>query len=147
MAKAQTAEGTENGTAEGAVATAETEKRDRSYIVVPLPADVKTRFEGEAKAADSPVGPYVRNLLFGFLGIPVPVGTTARRSKYASAEDRDKAQKARNQTRSQTMRTLMAQFRKAQAAGMTDEEAAAAAGHAVAAGVPEPAPEGEPVTA
>lgn len=140
MAKndAPAAEATPNGTGE---APSEP-KKDRSYIVVPLTPDVKSRFESEAKAADKPAGPYVRDLLFGFLGIPIPATTVTRRSKYASAEEREAAQKERNKSRSATMRDLMKAFREAQKSGMTPEEAVKAASESVASGAP-----AEPVNA
>jgi hypothetical protein len=133
---------------EGAQAAADTAKA-RSYIVVPVPPDVKSRFESEAKAADNkPVGPYVRDLLFGFLGIPIPETTTTRHSKYASKEEREAAQKDRNKSRSQTMKALMKAFRDAQAAGVSKEEAAELAGRMVAGTAPTTAePEPEPTAA
>lgn len=160
MARSATADaGTETeGSTDGTTGEAPKAKRnrpDRSYVVVPLPADLKARFEEEAKTADVPVGPYVRNLLARFLGIEIPVTTTARRSKYATDEERKNAQKARNQNRSSTMRDLMAAFRKAQASGKSPEEAAAEASAAIldlikngpAPAAPEAPVEGEAIPA
>lgn len=142
------ADGATGEAANGTTAEAKTNSRpNRSYIVVPVPADLKTRFEEEAKAADVPVGPYVRNLLAKFLGIEIPVSASTRRSKYASDEERKAAQTTRNQTRSATMRNLMAAFRDMQAKGISPEEAArlasaqvitAAGGTAPAAETPQP---------
>lgn len=148
-------------TATGTEGATKKARPDRSYIVVPVPADLKTRFEDEAKAADVPVGPYVRNLLAKFLGIEIPVSTTARRSKYENDDQRKAAQKERNQSRSGTMRDLMKAFREAQASGKSPEEAAQIASAAIAnllANGPTPAApkteaeasapvEGEPVAA
>lgn len=145
--------GTAESTPEGATATEPKVRPDRSYIVVPVPAELKSRFEEEAKTADMPVGPYVRNMLAKFLGIEIPVTATARRSKYGSDEERKAAQKARNQNRSGTMRDLMAAFREAQASGKSPEEAAQLASAKIAqllangpAVAPAPAT-AEPVTA
>lgn len=144
------------GDGTGEPAKAKKARPDRSYIVVPVPQDLKARFESEAKTADVPVGPYVRNLLARFLGIEIPVSITARRSKYENDDQRKAAQKARNQNRSGTMRDLMKAFREAQASGKSPEEAAAIASQAIAnllANGPSPAPakaespEGEPVAA
>jgi len=130
------AKNSENGTATGNAPEGDNPKRDRSYIVVPVPPEVKSRFEDEAKAADKPVGPYVRDQLFGFLGIPIPITTVTRRSKYASAEEREAAQKERHKNRSATMRDLMKAFREAQAKGLSGDAAVQAASQAVAGGTP-----------
>jgi len=144
-----------NGTAnaEGAVNEAGTgedadkKRGSRSYIVVPLPPDLKSRFESEAEAADLPAGPYVRNLLAKLLGIELPpAAITARRSKYASDEERKAAQKQRNQNRSATMRDLFALFKAAQASGLSPEEAAQRAAQGMLEKGSTPT-EGEPVTA
>lgn len=121
------------GTDEGAPTETKQKKArpNRSYVVVPMPGDLKARFENEAKAADKPVGPYVLGLLAQSLGIEIPVTVTARRSKYNSDEERKAAQKARNQNRSATMRDLMAAFRDAQKAGANPEEAARIASEAM----------------
>lgn len=127
---------------------------DRSYIVVPVPAELKARFEEEAKTADKPVGPYVRDLLAEKLGITIEMPTTARRSKYENDEQRKAAQKARNQTRSGEMRDLMKLFREAKAKGANPEDAARIASQGVLdlikngpSPAPAAAPEGEPAGA
>lgn len=129
-------------------------RANRSYIVVPLPADLKERFENEAKTADKPVGPYVRDMLAQFLGIEIPATVSTRRSKYANDEERKAAQAERTKSRSQTMRNLMAQFREFQAKGIPADEAArlAAAQQASAtaqtpAGNPEDVAKNEPAAA
>lgn len=143
MAKGNgTAGAAEQGTAESTGAEGTDAKANsrpnRSYIVVPVPADLKTRFEEEAKAADVPVGPYVRNLLAKFLGIEIPVTASTRRSKYASDEERKAAQTARAQSRSATMRNLMTAFREMQKNGVSPEDAARLASASVIAGAGAP---------
>jgi hypothetical protein len=117
----------------------------RSYIVVPLPPDLKTRFQEEAKVADKDVGPYVRDLLAQFLGIEIPVTAVSRRSKYASDDERKAAQKTRNQSRAATMKDLMNRYKAALAAGKSAEEAVNESIQSATTGTP--APEGEPVAA
>lgn len=126
MAQGKGSNATSEAPAEGAgEASGKANSRpNRSYIVVPVPADLKARFEEEAKTKDVPVGPYVRDLLAGFLGITIPATVSTRRSKYASDEERKAAQKARTQSRSNTMRSLMAAFREMQQKGVSPEEAA-----------------------
>lgn len=140
-----TAEGAggDNAGADGAEAT--NPRTARSYIVVPLPPDLKTRFQEEAKVADKDVGPYVRDLLAQFLGIEIPVTAVSRRSKYASDDERKAAQKTRNQSRAATMKNLMDRYKAALASGKSAEEAVNESISGAATGAP--APEGEPVAA
>lgn len=125
---------TDGTTGEGAATPKANARPNRSYIVMPLPADLKARFEEEAKVKDVPVGPYVRDLLAGYMGITIPATVSTRRSKYASDEERKAAQTQRNQSRSQTMRNLMAQFREMQKNGVSAEDAARLASAAVISG-------------
>lgn len=123
------------GSESNADGTTEAPRKARSYIVVPMPPELKERFEAEAKAADQPVGPYVlRSVIAKQLGIDIPVTTIARRSKYASDDERKAAQKARNQSRSETMRALMANFKALQAKGVSAEDAVKQASELVASG-------------
>lgn len=119
----------------------------RSYVVVPMPADMKARFETDAKTADKPIGPFVRDFLAQTLGIEIPVTTTTRRVKYATDTERDAAKVARRQERSGTMKALMAQFRALTKGGMSPEQAVLAASQNVASGTPVPAEEQAPATA
>lgn len=108
----------------------------RLYIVVPMPANMKDRFEADAKTADKPVGPYVRDFLAQTLGIEIPVTETTRRSKYASDVERKDAQAKRNADRSSTMKNLMAAYRNALKAGLDPSAAASQAAANVASGAP-----------
>lgn len=135
MAKNQNAatDGTE-GQTEGQT------RSGRSYIVVPLPENVKQMFTEEAKAADVPVGPYVARQLAQFRGFELPVITASRRRKYANAEEAAAAQKAARQERSSLMKQLLAEHKARMLAAGANGTAGAAAGAAANA----PA---EPVTA
>lgn len=134
-APADGSEGVTDGSNEGGTESPKAKRSSRTYIVVPMPPDLKARFESEAEAADMPAGPYVlRNIIAKFLGIEIPVQTTARRSKYSSDDERKEAQKARAQSRSATMKNLMAEFRRLQASGVSADEAVARASAAVASG-------------
>lgn len=117
-------------------------RSQRSYVVVPMPPNMKALFEEQAKAADKAVGPQVRDYLAAQLGIEIPVTVSTRRVKYATDEERDAAKTARRQDRSSTMKALMAQFRALTKGGMSAEQAVLAASQNVATGAP--APEGEP---
>lgn len=126
-----------NGTVEaGEVSENAQPRSNRSYIVVPLPKEIKERFEAEAEAQDKPVGPYVARLLADAVGFEIPATVRAGRRKYPDTpegqEARKAAQKARNQDRSATMRDLMKRFREAQARGLSPEEAAQEAANAQA---------------
>lgn len=114
----------------------------RSYVVVPMPAEMKAKFEEDAKTADKPIGPFVRDYLAAQLGIVIPVTVSTRRVKYESDEARDAAKVARRQERSGTMKALMAQFRALTKGGMSPEQAVQAASANVANGVPVPAEAG-----
>lgn len=111
----------------------------RSYVVVPMPGNMKALFEEQAKGADKPIGPFVRDYLAAQMGIEIPVTVSTRRVKYATDEERDAAKLSRRQERSGTMKALMAQFRALTKRGMTPEQAVLAASANVANGVPAPA--------
>lgn len=83
----------------------------RSYIVVPMPTFMRQRFIAEAKAADKPTGPYVRDLIAQQLGIELPPSTTSRRSKYASPEEAKAAQKAKAKARNELIKALLEEHR------------------------------------
>jgi hypothetical protein len=117
-------------------------RAQRSYIVVPMPANLKQIFQDEANAADKPIGPFVRDFLAQSKGVEIPVTVSTRRVKYANDEERDNARRARRESRSSTMKNLMSEFRKLQASGLSPEEATARAAANVASGnlTPEPEP-------
>lgn len=124
-------------------------RAQRSYVVVPMPANLKEILQGEANGKDQPIGPYVRDLIAQLKGVEIPVTTATRRVKYANDEERDAARKARRESRSSTMKNLMNEFRKLTASGLSPEEATARAAANVASGnlTPDAAPEGEAVPA
>ena len=111
-------------------------RAQRSYVLVPMPAAMKTKVDEDAKAASKPNGVYLRDLLAGQWGIEIPVTTTTRRQKYASDEERDAAKKARRESRSNTMKGLMAAFNQLTKSGLAPEQATALAGAVVATGKP-----------
>lgn len=106
----------------------------RSYVVVPMPQVLKSVFEAEAKAADKPIGPFVRDFLAQIKNIEIPVTQTVRRQKYATDEEREAAKKARRESRSTTMKGLMHTFQTLQKAGVSPEQATAIAGAVMATG-------------
>lgn len=106
----------------------------RSYVNVPMPANLKTAFETEATAADKPLGVYIRDFLAQQKGIEIPVTVATRRQKYANDEERDAAKKTRREARSSLMKGLMAEFNKLVAGGASADEAVAAAAAAMASG-------------
>lgn len=120
-------------------------RAQRSYVVVPMPANLKELLQNEANGKDQPIGPYVRDLIAGLKGVEIPVTTSTRRVKYASDEERDAARKARRESRSSTMKNLMEEFRKLTKSGLSPEEATARAASNVASG--NLTPDAEPVAA
>lgn len=154
---ADTGEVTENGTADGADASnATTEataltpeeqakldqkraarkarRQNRSYVVVPMPQNMKALFEEEAKVADKTVGAHVRDFLAGIKGIEIPVTVSTPRRKYATDEERDAAKKQRRESRSGTMKGLMHAFQALVKSGVSAEQATAIAAAAMASG-------------
>lgn len=119
-------------------------RAQRTYVVVPMPANLKSVFEEEAKNADKAIGPYVRDFLAQVKGIEIPVTVTTRRVKYANDEERDAAKKARRESRSSTMKALLAHFNQLTKGGMSAEQATAQAAANVANGV---SPEAQPAAA
>ena len=99
----------------------------RSYIVVPMPQFMRERFIAEAKSADKPTGPYVRDLLAEKLGIELPKTATTRRSKYASPEEAKAAQKAKAKERNELIKSLLEEHRKRLAGDGTEAQAQEAA--------------------
>ena len=139
--------GTDSATAEAPakkeLTPEEQEKRKqrrqlRSYIVVPMPANMKSIFEAEAQQAEKPAGVFIRDLLAGQRGIEIPVSVSTPRRKYATDEEREAAQKTRRETRSNTMKALFAQFNALKAQGLSVEQATAQAAANVADGTPVP---------
>lgn len=150
--------GTDSAGAEGATATAEAptteltpeeqakleakrearkaRRAQRSYVLVPMPSNMKAVFEDEAKTAEKPLGIYVRDFLAGQRGIEIPVSVTTRRQKYASDEEREAAKKARRESRSNTMKGLMATFNLLTKSGISAEQATAVAAAALTSGRP-----------
>lgn len=155
MARNQTSTAEAESTNESAAATNEGEtpaksRPSRLYIVVPMPSNLKERLEADAKTAEKAAGPYVRDFLAQQLGVTIEVTETARRSKYASDDERKAAQAKRNTDRSATMKLLMATFRKALKDGVDPGVAAqlAAAQAVTGPGVEaEAEPAAEPVAA
>lgn len=115
-------------------------RAQRAYIVVPMPPNLKEVIQGKANGSDKPIGTYVRDFLAQAEGIEIPVTATTRRVKYANDEERDAARKSRRESRSSTMKNLMAEFRKLTAGGMSPEQATAAAAANVQNGVETPEP-------
>jgi hypothetical protein len=122
-------------------------RAQRSYVVVPMPPNLKDALQADATAKDQTIGPFVRDLLASMKGIEIPVTVSTRRVKYGSDEERDAARKARRESRSFTMKNLMAEFRKLTASGLSPEEATARAASNVAGGISTPEPAGEAVPA
>lgn len=87
------------------------EELGRANVVVPMPAFFKELLAQEAKAADKPVGPFLRDLLASARGITIPESAVRRRSKYASDEERRAAQKASMRVRSELIKQLIAEHR------------------------------------
>lgn len=112
--------------AESATATAAPEAPARSYIVVPMPSNMREMIVAEAKAADKPVGPYLRDWIAAQRGIELPATVTTRRSKYTSEEERKAAQKERNKSRSELIKQLLQQHRQQLQGGNGTAEANAA---------------------
>lgn len=88
----------------------------RTNVAIPMPMSLRLRFEGEAKTADKPLGPYLRDWIADQLGITLPVLTVKRHSKYASEEERKAAQKAAAQKRNEEVKVALAEYRARRAA-------------------------------
>lgn len=99
-----------NGKSTADAGPAET-NNGRSYIVVPMPAFLRERFIQEAKQADKPTGPYVRDLLAEKLGIELPKEAVTRRTKYSSPEEAKAAQKVRSKERNELIKALLAEHK------------------------------------
>ena len=114
MARGATAEAEQATATEGEQQDGEQKPKraanpNRSYIVVPMPPNMKKLFEDEA--GDKAVGPYVRDLLAQQRGIEIPKTEVSRRHKYANEEEKKAALKAQRKSRSDLIKQLMAEHR------------------------------------
>lgn len=100
------------------------ETSGRASMAIQCPPQFKVAIEAAAKAQDKSVSEFVRNALAPVIGYSGPMlNPTARKTKYSSPEEKEKAQKAAAKDRRDLTAMLLKQYREQKA----KEEAEAAA--------------------
>lgn len=90
----------------------QTEKASESVgIMIQVPKVLADAIERESGEKHVPKSRWVREFLAEGLGVELPVGTRSRVKKYATAEEREAAQKARAKTQRDVFQKLMQQYR------------------------------------